>query len=275
MNIKKLISKNRLKIASLSIAFVILGIILTFSNLKDFSKTTQTNESIIQKEEDKQKEIVSKFIDNLNNKNIDDCIKLLDDSHIDVNYKLDDGQTLYNKVLNIALEKSTEPINFASDYLPLLYKMRTTADKNLIKLYTDDLNSFQSNFLGCLSIDNPNKKKDVTVSNQDPTKSTKQTENSTKPKTQNFTMNSLELLEYSSSKDGYYIVGKIKNNNSFNCSYVEVKAKITNNNGDVLDTPIANITSLKSGETWSFKIPVIVDTTSPYKYQIVNMKCNP
>lgn len=148
--------------------------------------------------------------------------------------------------------------------------MKSTADKNSIKLDTKNLNYNQVYLLNFIDIKTSNSKNESSNTNSSNT----QTNNSTKPKTQNFNMNGLELLEHSASKDGYYITGKIKNNNSFNYSYVEVQAKITNNNSDVLDTPIANVTSLKSGETWSFKIPVIVDTSSPYKYQIINMKCN-
>lgn len=256
---------------------IVIGIILISNNYKNnyySSKVTQADESTKQKDSDKEKENIDKFIDNLNNRKIGECIKLLDDSHINVNYKLDDGQTLYNKALNIALEKSIDIKNMPSDYFPLFDKMNSTADKSLIKFYTDDLNYTQLNFLGCIGINTPKSKSEITASNKNATTSTTKIDNSTKPKSQNFTMDGLELLENSTSKDGRYIQGKIKNNNTFNCSYAEVKAKITDTDGNVLDTPIGNITSLRSGETWSFNIPVIVDTSKPYKYQIINMKCN-
>lgn len=210
----------------------------------------------------------NEFILNIENGNINKCIELLDNSNINPNYVLD-GETLYNKTVNIVLEKSADPINGTTKYLDIFDKMDSTARKSSVKLYNNTLNSYQLNFLGAIGVDSPNKKSIATNSSKNISTSV-ETANSN-----HFTMDELELLEKSVSKDGRYIQGKIKNNNVFSCSYVEVKAKITDTNGNVLDTSIDNITSLKSGETWSFSIPVIVDTSNPYNYEIIEMQCNP
>lgn len=159
MNIKTTIINNKRKTIIISIILIcmVTGIIYIQSNSDYYAKKVQEQEAVKQKEDEakqkvKDKEIADKFIDNLNNRQIAECIKILNDSHIDVNYKLDDGQTLYNKALNIALEKSADIKNMPTDYFPLFDKMNSTADKTLIKFYTNDLNYTQLNFLGCIGI---------------------------------------------------------------------------------------------------------------------------
>ncbi|NRU52570.1 FxLYD domain-containing protein [Clostridium beijerinckii] len=257
-----LLSKQKIIVLILSLIFIIIIVLGIKSNLNYIQKEQLQkveNDELLKKTKDKK--IVDEFIDNLNHDNIKECNTLLRNNDIDANYKLDDNQLLYNKVLNIVLEKTSDTKNSPAKYFELFNGMKPTINKSLIKFDTENLNYNQIYLLNFIGAKTSNTK---TTTNTQP-----------KSNSQSFTMNGLELLNHNVSNDGYYITGKIKNNNSYNCSYVEVQAKITNNNGDILDTPIANITSLKSGEIWSFKIPVIVDTNSPYKYQIINMKCNP
>ncbi|HGG0417679.1 hypothetical protein EXQ42_16295 [Clostridium botulinum] len=159
---------------------------------------------------------------------------------------------------------------FLSKYWPIFDKMSSDgAIKSEVKIDNkEDLNENQKNFLGTISVDiRTQEEKDK--EHAESVAKTKEEEKN-KPK-QNFSMNGLELIEKGTTNDGRYIIGKIRNNNEFNCSYVEVKAKITDESGNVLDTPIDNVTSLNSGEMWSFKIPVIMEGNKSYKYRIIEM----
>lgn len=86
-------------------------------------------------------------------------------------------------------------------------------------------------------------------------------------------MNGFQLIEYKVSDDGQFIIGTIKNNNNFDCQKVEVVAKMTDVNGNVVAVPNSSIEILRKGEMWSFKIPINSDRTKEYKYSITEIKC--
>lgn len=88
-------------------------------------------------------------------------------------------------------------------------------------------------------------------------------------------MNGFQLIEYKVSEDGQFIIGTIKNNNNFDCQKVEVVAKMTDVDGNVVAVPNSGVEILRKGEMWSFKIPINSDRTKEYKYSITEIKCQP
>ncbi len=225
-------------------------------------------QNIQEQKEQKEKELRESFLHNLSKKDISQCEKILN-MGINSNYKDGNEQTLYSKAVNIVLKDGKENI-FLSKYFPIFDKMANDgADKSLVKIDNkESLNDNQKNFLGAIGIDVRTQEEKDKEYAETIVKVKEEEKNKAK---QNFSMNGLELIEKGTTNDGRYITGKLRNNNSFDCSYVEVKAKITDDSGNVLDTPFDNITNLKSGETWSFSIPVIID--SAYNYQIIEMNC--
>lgn len=88
-------------------------------------------------------------------------------------------------------------------------------------------------------------------------------------------MNGFQLVEYRVTDDGQFIIGTIKNSNGFDCPKVEVVAKMTDVNGNVVATPNSTIEVLKKGEMWSFKIPIPSDRNKEYKCSITEIKSQP
>ena len=249
----------------ISIMFYFMFNIVACNNINVKNSDTEgyKTETKLKNKED----LLEEAIEKLKNKEIDECIKIMQDNSLSPNDKCKNGETLYNNLLAIALEKSADILNFPSNYFPVFDYMKPYVDKSLIKYDDTNLNENQINFLGCIGIESEEQRFADTMNIY-----IEDNMNKEQKQSNNFTMNGLELLTHGTSQDGRYVVGTIRNNNNFNCSYVEVKAKITDTSGNVLDTPIANVTYLGAGETWSYSIPVI--TNGYYNYQIIEMSCN-
>ncbi|HIG0361883.1 TPA: FxLYD domain-containing protein [Clostridium sporogenes] len=258
--------KRKIMILAIFLIIGILGLVgIKLSQAPKGTQEGQKDYTIMS-----EKEITKSFLDNLSKENISECVEILNVG-IDPNCKDANGETLYSKAVNIVL-KDAKDNAFLSKYWPMFDKMSNGgAIKSEVKIDNkEELNGNQKNFLGSIGVDIRTQEEKNKEYAESVAKIKEEEKN--KPK-QNFSMNGLELIEKGTTNDGRYIIGKIKNNNEFNCSYVEVKAKVTDESGNVLDTPIDNVTSLNSGEMWSFKIPVIVEGKAR-KYQIIEMKCN-
>ncbi|EJP6471778.1 hypothetical protein NHI66_001036 [Clostridium botulinum] len=256
--------KRKTSIFAIYLIIVILGV-AGFKLSKTVTGTQKVDKNHAAMSE---KDITKNFLDNLSKENISECEEILDKG-IDPNSKDANGETLYSRAVNVVLKYSKDNV-FVSKYWPLFDKMSSYgANKSEVKINNkENLNKHQKDFLGSIGVDiRTQEEKDKEYAES---VAKEKEEEKNKPK-QNFSMNGLELIEKGTTDDGSYIIGKIKNNNEFNCSYVEVKAKITDESGNVLDTPIDNVTSLNSGEMWSFKIPVIIEDNKSYKYRIIEM----
>ena len=66
------------------------------------------------------------------------------------------------------------------------------------------------------------------------------------------------------------VCGRVKNNSSFNKSYVQVEINLYDRNGDLLDSTMDNINNLESGQTWSFKAMILDNRVLSYKIMDVS-----
>lgn len=56
-----------------------------------------------------------------------------------------------------------------------------------------------------------------------------------------------------------YIRGKVLNDSGYLMEYVSIKINLYDQSGNLVDTTLANVMNLGSGETWSFECPVMGD----------------
>lgn len=68
-----------------------------------------------------------------------------------------------------------------------------------------------------------------------------------------------------------YIEGVVKNNTGKSLSYIEVRYKLYDNNGNQLDEVIDNTTNISVDGTWKFKV-VILDISNVDRYEFVGFK---
>ena len=76
----------------------------------------------------------------------------------------------------------------------------------------------------------------------------------------------LEVLDVSSTNDGYvrYATGHIKNNTDHDYSYVQVEISLYSGETQVGST-LDNVTNLKAGATWEFSAPILENSADRFE----------